>query len=212
MKTKQKNEKLNRYTTLPFLLDLLRRKKIVLLNPSTWEDKNDVGAINEYKRRKNMELFAVCFCTGDETIHHWRTYSDGIWGCCIEFNKDRLLASFADKKNFRFQNVIYKKVHELENELENNEITLDEFPFIKRYPYRFENEFRIIWEGNTMRDSIEVGIDLNSITKITISQKMPVYMRATIEDLLCDNVKKPPKINFSTLYKNRRWITAFKKH
>jgi len=211
MKTELKSRKLNRYTSLPFLLDLLRRKKIVLLNPSTWEDKNDVEAIKEYKRRKNRELFAITFCIGDETIHHWRTYAEGIWGCCIEFDKDRLLASFAGKKGFRFQDVLYRKVRELKNDLKNDELTLDDYPFIKRNPYRFENEFRIIWEGNTSRDSIEVGINLNSITKITISQKMPNNMRATIIDLLCSQVKKPPKINFSTLYRNKRWIQAFKK-
>ena len=212
MKTEQKLGKLNRYTTLPFLLDLLRRRKIVLLDPSTWEDKNDVEAIDEYKRKKHLKLFAVCFCAGDETIHHWRTYAEGVWGCCIEFDKDRLLASFSGKKGSRFQDVTYKKVIDLENELKNNEIILEDFPFIKRYPYRFENEFRIIWEGNTSQDSIEVGINLNSITKITISQKMPQSMRPTIEELLCSQVKKPPRINFSTLYRNRRWIKAFKKY
>ena len=34
-------KKLNRFTTLPVLLDLLKRKRLVLLDPAVWEDKND---------------------------------------------------------------------------------------------------------------------------------------------------------------------------
>jgi hypothetical protein len=92
MKTELK--KLNRFTTLPVLLDLLKRKRLVLLNPATWEDKNDSEILKEYKRRKNLpNLFALCFSYGDETIHHWKTFADGISGCCIEFDAPKLIAA-----------------------------------------------------------------------------------------------------------------------
>ena len=69
----QKIQKLNRFTTLPILLDLLERKKLTLLNPILWEDKNDSEIILEYKKRKNIKnLFALCFSHNDETIHHWK--------------------------------------------------------------------------------------------------------------------------------------------
>ncbi len=50
----QNISKLNRYTTLPVLLDLLQRKKLTLLNPEFWEEKNDSEIILEYKRRKYL--------------------------------------------------------------------------------------------------------------------------------------------------------------
>jgi hypothetical protein len=54
--------KLNRYTTLPVLLDLLKRQRLVLLDPKSWEDRNDAGVMREYKKRKKARrLFALCF-------------------------------------------------------------------------------------------------------------------------------------------------------
>jgi hypothetical protein len=168
MKTKQKSRKLNRYTTLPVLLDLLRRKKIVLIDPSTWEDRNDAEIILEYKNRNEItKLFAVCFGIGDETIHHWKTYASGISGCCIEFDENKLLTSFDGIKEVRWGEVNYKKI----NEVRENTIKLSIIPFVKRWPYRCENEFRILWEGETSQNTIDIDIALTSINKITLSQK-----------------------------------------
>ena len=209
MKNKKKSRKLSRFTTLPVLLDLLRRKKIVLLNPLTWEDRNDAEIILEYKKRKRIhDLFAVCFGIGDETIHHWKTYADGISGCCIEFEEDSLLKSFQGKTNFRWGDVEYMKV----NKVENAAIPIERIPFTKRWPYRCENEFRILWEGKTNRSTIDVRIDFNSINKITLSQGIPAEVYKSIKELLRDEIgNQTHKINRSTLYENRRWIKAFRK-
>lgn len=209
MKSEQPSRKLNRYTTLPVLLDLLRRKKIVLLDPSTWEDRNDAEIILDYKKRRKIpKLFAICFGIGDETVHHWKTYAYGISGCCIEFDEKRLLTSFQDIKEVRWDNITYKKI----NEVGKNTIELNCMPFVKRWPYRCENEFRILWEGETSRKTIDIRIDLNSINKITLSQKLPEDVSTSIKELLHNEIKDPSrKINRSTLYENRRWINAFKK-
>ena len=54
--------RLNRYTSLPILLDMLKRKRLVLLNPEFWEDKNDSEIILEYKKLKMIQnIFALCF-------------------------------------------------------------------------------------------------------------------------------------------------------
>ena len=189
MKTEQQSTKLNRFTTLPALLDLLRRGKIVLRDPSTWEDKNDVKVILEYKRQKKIpKLFAVCFCMGDETVHHWKAYADGISGCCIEFDKSKLLACFRGIHEVRCDDVVYKTIEEVIEEIENNTIELNDYPFIKRYPYQFEKEFRILWEGKTVGKTIDLDIDLNSINKITLSQRMPKDLYTSIERLLRDNI------------------------
>jgi hypothetical protein len=203
-----KKEKLNRYTSLPILLDLLKRKKLVLLDPKTWEDKNDSQIILEYKRRKKIRnFFAICFSTDDETIHGWKNYASGISGCLIEFDKEKLLNSFIGIKGIRKGNVHYKKV----TDVEENSIEVDDIPFIKRYPYRIETEFRILWEGRTDEEKIEFDISLNSINKITISQNMPKDVYNTIVSLLREDFKDPEKrINRSTLFENQRWIKAFK--
>jgi len=37
-----KNNKLNRFTTFPILLDMFRRKRLVFSDPKYWEDENDL--------------------------------------------------------------------------------------------------------------------------------------------------------------------------
>jgi hypothetical protein len=201
-----RSRKLNRFTTLPVLLDLLRRKKIVLLDPSTWEDKNDAETILAYKKRKRIpRLFAVCFGIGDETVHHWKTYANGISGCCIEFDEDRLLHCFRGMTEIRWGDVEYKKL----TEVEDNPVPIDQRPFVKRWPYRCENEFRILWEGDTDLPTIDVDIDFGSINKITISQGMPADVYGSIKELLHEEIGDPSsKVNKSTLYENKRWIKA----
>jgi hypothetical protein len=208
MRPKTAARRLNRYTTLPALLDLLRRKKLVLLDPSTWEDRNDAEIILEYKRRKGIKnLFAVCFGIGDETIHHWKTYANGISGCCVEFDRLKLLSPFQGLREARWGEVRYRKI----KQVEENEIELDSMPFTKRWPYRCECEFRILWEGETNDKTIDVDVDLTSINKITLSQHMPPDVCTSIKDLLRDEFSDPSKkIIHSTLYENKRWIMLFR--
>src|SRR4051794_4201784 len=83
---------LDRYTSLPVLLDLLKNKRLVLLSPASWEDQNDSEVMSEYQQRRGVEnVLAACFCQGDETVHNWRTFADGISGCRIRFDGEKLL-------------------------------------------------------------------------------------------------------------------------
>jgi hypothetical protein len=211
MKNKTSSRKLSRYTTLSVLLDLVRRKKLVLINPSIWEDRNDVKVILEYKKRKNIQgLFAACFCIEDETIHHWQAYANGFSGCCIEFDENKLLTSLKRIREIRWGDVAYKKL----SEVNKNSFDINSYPFIKRWPYRFENEFRILWEGEIPRNAIyiDVAIDLNSINKITLNQRIPDDLSTSIKEFLRDEFRNPSmKINRSTLYENSRWIKSFTK-
>jgi hypothetical protein len=187
---------------------LLRRRKIVLLDPSTWEDRNDAQIILEYKRRKGIpNLFAICFGIDDETIHHWKAYADGVSGCCIEFDENKLLKCFDGIPEIRKGAVVYKRL----SEIRNNTIAADDIPFIKRYAYRCESEYRILWQGKTNQPAIEIDLDLNSINKITLSQRMPKPIHNSIKELLRSEIQNPSsRINSSTLYENAAWIKKFK--
>ena len=140
-------KKLNRFTTLPVLLDLLQRKKLTLLDPKLWDDRNDSEIILEYKKRKKIKnLFAVCLSCGDETVHHWKTFSNGTSGCVIEFDAVKLFALIDKIPNLKHQKVEYKKLSEIEDK--DTTIDVDQMPFTKRWPYRCEEEYRIIVENN----------------------------------------------------------------
>jgi hypothetical protein len=202
-------KRLNRFTTLPVLLDMLKRNKLVLLDPTSWEDKNDSEILIEYKKRNNIRtLRALCFSHGDETIHHWKTFSDGISGCCIEFDAKKLIPLLDTYDDIRFDAVEYKKI----KDLGDGTIDINRIPFTKRWPYRCEEEFRIIWEGQTETPYYEIDFDLQMINKITISQHMPDQVYSTIREYLKSAFKNPDqRINRSTIYHNRIWIGKFRK-
>jgi len=209
MKTTDKITRLNRFTTLPVLLDLLERKKLVLLDPKSWDDKNDTEVIEAYKRKaKIANLFALCFVDDYETIHHWKTFSNGSSGCCIQFDAEMLFEIFNKTKGLRHGKVDYKKIKELDSPT----FDLKKMPFTKRQPYECEKEYRIIWEGKTDANVFELDVPLNSINRITLSQQMPEQVFETIKKLLQTTFKDPEKrISRSTIYENKRWINYFKK-
>ena len=200
--------KLNRFTTLPILLDILQRKKLTLLNPNLWEDRNDAEIINEYKIRKKItSVFALCFSHDDETIHHWKTYANGPSGCVIEFDAEKLFKVLNNIPGLKHSKVEYKKM----NSIRSNQIVVDKIPFTKRWPYRCEEEYRILYETNEKMDFFEIDIPLETIRTVTISQQMPKQIYNTIKTYLRDSGKNEGRISQSTLYKNTIWINKFKK-
>jgi hypothetical protein len=208
MKANRQIKKINRYTSVPVLLDMLERKRLVLLDPQKWEDRNDSAIMAEYQKRKKVEkLFALCCSYGDETIHHWRTFADGISGCCVEFSYAKLTGLLKTVPGVRYGSVRYRR----NKELKGAAIPVEDIPFTKRWPYRCEEEFRIIWEGTTTEKCFEIEFDLSIINKVTINQRMPETVYNTIRGNLRKAFKEPDKrISQSTLYENQVWIGKFK--
>lgn len=209
--TSKKILRLKRFTTLPVLLDFLQRKKLVLLDPKLWDDRNDSEIILEYKKRKNIKnLFALCFTHGDETVHHWKTFSNGPSGCSIEFNAKKLFKIIDEIPQLRHKKVNYVKLRDIEKN--DYEFEIEEIPFTKRWPYRCEEEYRIIVENNEDNQSLfEIDVPLSVINKVTISQQMPIQIYETIKKQL-NSVEghESKRINRSTLYENARWLKQFK--
>lgn len=211
--TTTNSKHLKRFTTLPVLIDLLRRKKIVLLSPEKWEDRNDAEIMLEYKKREELEhLYAVCFSEGDETIHHWTAFSSGSSGCCIEFDRELLLNEIKKIPGIRMGSVSYRKL----KDVKAGAIEISDIPFTKRWPYRCEEEYRIIFESKdssaTLDGFFDIDITLKCIRKIIISQRMPEQVYQTIKEYLRGEFRNPDqRINKSTLYENKIWISKFKK-
>ena len=201
---------LSRYTTLPVLLDLLQRQALVLVPPNSWVDRNDREVMAEYKKRKKLScLLAACFSQGDETIHHWTAFANGPAGCRIDFNPAGLLAAADSTPGCRWGVVQYRKIHSIPA----GGVALDRMPFTKRWPYRCEEEFRILFESTTPSDRLlserQLPIDLDqSIRSITIHQAIPPSVFETIKHLLGSKTAK--RISRSTLLENQIWINKFK--
>jgi hypothetical protein len=88
---------LRRYTDLPFLLDYLRTKELALLSPKMWDDKNDSHYLESYAKTNGFATtYALCLTEASETYHHWKVFTSGANGVCIEFKKEALI-KFAEK-------------------------------------------------------------------------------------------------------------------
>jgi len=208
-----KTNKLNRFTTFPVLLDMLINKHLVFSNPEDWEDRNDAELLEIYKKAKGKKsLFALCFLMEDETIHHWKAFADEISGCCIEFDRKKLVVSLAAHKDkgIKYGSIVYKKIKGLDDGAIDD--CIDTVPFIKRWLYRFELEFRVIWESDTrIQDHTIKFEDIGMIKRITLSPDLPECLFRTIKTLLEGYFPQDAKpiINLSTFKRNAEWIGKF---
>jgi hypothetical protein len=193
-----------RYTDLPSLIQILSNRQLTLLDPSSWDDKNDSFFLTTYKEKKNLKsALALCFTTSPETYHHWRIFSPGSAGICIHFNGPSLETALHKAPNVKFKKINYIKV----DELRKNAPTTNTLPFIKRYPFHPEKEYRALWESKEQSlTSLDIPIELSSITRITLSPWLHPSLQKNIKVALkqidgCSSIR----MWRSTLTENAAW-------
>jgi hypothetical protein len=195
---------LRRYTSLPALLHLLHNKQITLLSPASWDDKNDAFFMSEYKRCQEVKsVLALCFSEANETYHHWRVFTDGSDGVCVEFKRDELLAAFDTVANIRKRAVQYK----LMTKLKNFHPSVGQLPFLKRQPYKDEKEFRLVYvDGSEEIAAKGFYIDLTCIQRITLNPWMPKPLADAVK-LTIHSIDgcKSVEVYQTTLLENERW-------
>lgn len=201
--TPKTSDFLNRYTSLPVLLDILARRQITLLSPDSWEDKNDTFFVNEYKKRKELNtVLGVCFSSVRETFHHWKVFAPGSSGVCIEFSRRRILEKVKASDGFLGGNVKYHLI----SDFNTSEYTANDLPFIKRKPYNDEQEYRILYTHKTDDlTSIGLKIELSWIHKVTLSPNLPEPLFNSVKDVIENAGFSGLRISPSTLLENERW-------
>lgn len=195
---------LKRYTELPFLIDMLVTKEMTLLNPDTWDDRNDCFYIKQYAKIKGLKsTYALCLTEASETYHHWKIFSSGSSGIYVEFNRDKLLISLENKAYLQTKSVEYKKITELRKiNPEPNEL-----PFLKRIVFIDEQEFRLFVGSDTdLGPVLRLKFDLSSINRIVLSPWLPESVAAHVKLVIknisgCSNIK----VYRSTLVENEDW-------
>jgi hypothetical protein len=194
-----------RYTNLAATIHMLQSKCITLLNPATWDDKNDAYFMAEYKRYKNAKtVLALCFAECPETYHHWRVFSNGSDGVCIEFDKVKLFLTFVNETNIMQGYVKYKMIKDANN---LKLIELEELPFLKRYPYGDEHEFRVVYvDSQKAMECHDYSIEVGWINRITLSPWISKTLASSVKETLksikgCSGLR----ISRSTLVDNDAW-------
>jgi hypothetical protein len=194
-------KKLNRFISINRMFDIVSKQEIKMSNPKYWEDKNDVSILDMYKKKRGFKtLYTVCFLSEGETIYHWSVFSERTNVCCVEFDAKKLISSIPKDGCFRHDNMNYIQIKNLERELKN----VDDLPFSKRYPYRNESEYRIIFQNKMEVDEKIIQIERSMISKITINWQLS----DKIFELIKNEIESKYKIevNRSTIIRNEKWI------
>jgi len=162
---------LRRYTNMPSLIYLLAEKKITLLDPESWDDKNDSHFLSLYREKKKLRsVLALCFSYASETYHHWRVFAHGSSGVCVSFKRTEFINEIKKQPGLRMGTVEYLRL----NEIRHKQLEVDGLPFLKRYPFQGESEFRVIYESKKADiPTLDISIPLSCIYKITLSPWLP---------------------------------------
>ncbi|HEY3443618.1 MAG TPA: hypothetical protein VGK29_22865 [Paludibaculum sp.] len=192
---------LRRYTTLPAVLDLLKEKRLTLVSPASWPDRNDSFYLELYKKgREAKSVLAVCLSEASETYHHWRIFAQSSDGVCIQFRRDLLLETLGSVRNLLHGPVEYIELNRAKPP------ALERLPFLKRYPYRDEKEYRIV--SVDLKREVETksfSIPLESVEKITLSPWLPKNLRNVVGETLCSAAGCEIRVSHTTLLDNKRW-------
>jgi len=174
--------RLRKFTSLAVAIDLLRNKRIVLVDPRNWVDRNDIAYLQEYKRRKALKSLALtCFTTKVEQYHHWKSFADGTDGVCIHFHAKPLIDHVARQSGFRGGLVTYRRNTEKENWTPKT----GEIPFLKRLAYRDEGEYRILFEDKEqVHETKPLPLDLSYVSRIVISPRLAEGLFPAVKEQL----------------------------
>lgn len=194
-----------RYTNLASALHILRNKCLTLLSPETWDDRNDAFFMAEYKRLKQAKtILAICLAVREETYHHWQVFSRGADGVCLELDSEKLRSAFSRAEGVRHQIVDYQLITQV-NKMAD--VDLERLPFMKRWPYGDESEYRAVYIDNDKElAAYAVPIELNAITRVTLSPWLAPALVPVVKETLkslpgCSGLRVDP----STLIDNEQW-------
>jgi hypothetical protein len=198
---------LRRYTDISALISLLCKREITLLDPSSWDDKNDSGLLAIYQQKKGLQsVLALCFTQADERHHHWGSTKGTSTGVSIKFDTSLLLKSVKKHVVLRCQPVTYLTMGDMGKRKKT--LDIDDLPFLKRSSYKDENEFRIIYDSRTEKlKSLTIPIPLECITRITLSPWLPLALRPSLTQVL-RSIEGCAKLNIyrSTLVQNETFL------
>lgn len=200
-----KDNQLDRYTNLPFLIDMLVRKQLTLTNPSFWEDKNDSFYIERFKVKSNYRtVLALCFARKSQKFHCWKVFTKESNGVCIRFNKNKLIPEVQrNEKNLLTDIVKYPLIRDLRKFPPDTSA----LPFLKRRAFKDECEFRIIYfdEKNTL-DYKQIDFSIECIDAIIFNPWLPNLVEESITETIrgikgCQDLK----IEKDDLFSNDSW-------
>ena len=135
------------------LLDLIKNHRLPLINPSEWEDKNDIFASK--LSCKDDEIIGICCFTlsNSNSIYRWSKMAPNNLCVRVEFDFNKINAKLSS--NMQMKEVQYKSAEELKN-FSVKEIK--DCAFIKSKPFKQEKEIRIVMYQSVTDENKNVKI------------------------------------------------------
>lgn len=202
---KRRSNLLKRYTTLSGALQALENRNLVLLDPKKWDDSNDAHFLELYRKSCNSKsVTALCCTMAAETYHHWRIFTAGIEGVCIEFSREALESAIANTPDLVFGAVDYKTTKNLKD---LPSLAPEKLPFLKRYGFRDEREWRVVHNDKINEcDVSKIEFEISSVKRIILNPWLPESLSHTVKKHLraaCGG--ESIKITRSLLTNSRDW-------
>ena len=175
-----------------------------MLDPRSWDDSNDSHYLALYKQKKALSsVLALCFTQASETYHHWRVFANGSGGVSISFDRDALLTAVEGRTGLRTGNVQYLKL----TQIRDRRLKIRELPFLKRYAFENENEFRIVFEDAARSlNHLDIPVPLSCIDRVTLSPWIARALSNEVKAILRGIVGCAKlEIVRSTLIGNEEW-------
>ena len=167
---------------LPALIHLLQYKSLTLLDPITWDDSNDTFYISEYRRRMELKsVLALCLSSAEESYHYWKVFAGHPSGVCVRLRQGVLLKALRSCPGVSIGKMDYRQM----TAARKKNLSLEEFPFVKRHAYVDEKEVRVLWQSTTeARTALEIPVPFGCIGRITLSPWLPKSLVNATKDLL----------------------------
>jgi hypothetical protein len=196
---------IRRYLPLSAVIDTLRRRKLALLNPENWDDRNDRLFMQSYKEKRGLSsLYAICAAVRHETYYHWRVFTPGHEGACLELWRGPLEAALRERDSTRFKEVKYLTLPQV---AQLSPKDLENLPFYKRKGFDAEEEYGVIaWSGEPQAFALEFDIQLLWVKQIELNPWMAKPRFQSVKDTIkaihgCDSIE----CRQSTLIDNQQW-------
>ena len=196
---------LRRYTELSFAIEYLATERLALLSPDTWDDRNDAHNLDVFVQRTPgvSNAYALCMTEAPETYHHWKIFSPGTSGVCILFNKKLLVEAAKRASSVQAKRVQYKQLSDLDNVV----LKAEAIPFMKRYAFRDEREFRLVRTSNKNKGrTFPISVPRSAIVAVILSPWIPYDVAVKVGQTLrkiegCSKLD----VKHSTLVANQKW-------
>jgi hypothetical protein len=194
---------LRRYTDLSRLFYLLAERKLTLLNPGRWDDRNDSYCLRRYSDAKgHKSVLALCFVQSSERYHLWKVFGAGASGVRIKFKRKALLKA-VDK----VPGVLHDEVEYLTLKKLAGPFSVDRLPFVKRYGFLGEDEYRLVYGSDKRLPKFDIEIPPDCIESVKLNPWLDADSFEHVKDAIrkVDSCWKRLEVVHSSLIDNERW-------